>query len=176
MAKGESRWSPKDREVAKNQFRIAPTKDYTLKSKKEFRVQCKEETGAIPYVSGRMSLLGTEDEDGKTVSLFMPFYLTLTKKKEDGKPAVDLPGGLTEFCQMMNIEPPDEIMNNIVTHSATEERGEVESLNAKLVKEWLNNLGEFTVRGHVKKKPAKAPWPEKNEVSNFLVSEDNKLG
>jgi hypothetical protein len=177
MAKGESRWNPKERQVHKNEFRVAATNDYTLKSKKNFRVQCKDEEGAIPYVWGNVELLGTEDDQGRNISMLLPFYLTLTPKKEDGKPAVDLSGGLTELCQMLNVEVPEEVMNSVKTHAAVEDvRGEVEALSAMKVKEFLNSLGEFTVRAHVKKQPAKDPWPAKNQVQHFLVDEANKVG
>lgn len=175
MAKGESRWSPKDRKVETFEFRIAPTADYTLKSKAKFMIKCKEETGSIPYVGGMVELLGTEEE-GKNIQMFKAFYLTITPKKEDGKPAVDLSGGLTELCQMLNVDVPEEVMADIKT-TTTEEDKSVEHLNAKLVKDWLNSLGEFTVRAHVKKIPAKAGWPTKNEIGHFIMDpEINKVG
>ncbi len=176
MAKGESRWDPKAREVHKQEFRLAPTNDYTIKSKANFRVQCKDEPGAIPYVWGNAELLDTSEEGGKNISMLLPFYLTLTPRKEDGKPAVDLSGGLTELCQLLNVEVPQEVMDGIIKFGATDERGEVEALNAKLVKDFLNNLGEFTVRTHVKLQPARAPWPAKNQIDYFIVDEVNRVG
>lgn len=175
MAKGESRWNPKERTVQKNEFRTAPTNDYVLKSKKNFRVACKDEAGAIPYVWGNVELLETADDSGKNISMLLPMYLTLTPRKEDGKPAVDLSGGLTELCQMLGVDVPEEVMQ-IVTHAATEDRGETEALNAKAVKEFLNGLGEFTVKAHVKKQPAKDGWPAKNQVSYFIADEVNAVG
>jgi hypothetical protein len=179
MAKGESRWNPKDRKVVTNEFRTAPTNDYILKSKKNFSVRCKEEQGAIPYVWGTMEILGTaEQEGGKNISMLQPFYLTLTPRKEDGKPAVDLAGGLTELCQLLNVDVPDEVADSVKTFPASEDsgRGETEALNAAKVKEFLNNLGEFTIKAHVKRKPAKDGWPAKNEVAHFIADEANAVG
>lgn len=177
MAKGESRWNPKDRTVVKNEFRTAPTGIYTLKSKANFRVACKDEPGAIPYCWGNVELLDTGlNGDGKNVSMLLPMFLTLTPRKEDGKPAVDLSGGMTELCQMLNVDVPEEVMDGIVTHSATDDRGECESLNASLVKAFLNGLGQFTVRAKVKLTPAKAPWPAKNNIEYFISDEANAVG
>ena len=177
MAKGESRWNPKERTVQKNEYKTVPTNDYVLKSKKNFRVACKEDQGSIPYVWGNVELLNTAEGDGgKNASVLLPFYLTLTPRKEDGKPAVDLGGGLTEFCQMLNIEVPEAVMDGIKVFSATEERGETEALSATAVKEWLNGLGEFIIKAHVKKKPAKDGWPAKNVVDHFIIDEGNAVG
>lgn len=176
MAKGESRWNPNERKVVSNEFRTAPTGDYTLKSKKNFRVQCKDEPGAIPYVWGNVELMNTADENGKNISMLLPFYLTLTPRKEDGKPAVDLSGGITELCQLLGVAVPEEVMDGTLTFPATDERGQVEALNAKLIKDFLNNLGEFTIKAHIKKKPASGGWPAKNEVAHFIVDEGNAVG
>lgn len=176
MAKGESRWNPKERQVVQNEFKTAQTGDYVLRSKKNFRVACKEEQGSIPYVWGNVVLEGTAEEGGKDISMLQPFYLTLTPRKEDGKPAVDLAGGITELCQMLNVEVPEEIMGGVLLFPATEERGPVEALDAKKVKEWLNNLGEFRVKAHVRKKPASKGWPAKNETQHFIPDEANSVG
>lgn len=176
MAKGESRWDPKKRQVVKNEFRTVATGDYMLKSKKNFRVACKDEEGAIPYVWGNMEIEETALDGGKNVSLLLPFYLTLTPRKEDGKPAVDLSGGITELCQMLGVEVPDDIMSGVLAFEATDNRGETEALNAKLVKEFLNGLGEFRIKANVKKKPAKDGWPAKNEVNHFIADAANGVG
>lgn len=176
MAKGESRWNPKERQVFKNEFRVVATGDYMLKSKRNFRVACKDEEGAIPYVWGNMEIEDTALEGGKNVSLLLPFYLTLTPRKEDGKPAVDLSGGITELCQMLGVEVPEEIMAGVITLAPAGERGETEALNAKLVKDFLNGLGEFRIKANVKKKPAKDGWPAKNEVAHFIVDDGNGVG
>lgn len=175
MAKGESRWNPKERQVQKNEFKVAPSNDYVLKSKANFRVACKDEEGAIPYVWGNVELLDTAEGEGRNVSMLLPMYLTLTPRKEDGKPAVDLSGGLTELCQLLNVEVPEEVMN-VTTHAATEERGECEALSAAKVKEFLNSLGEFTIKGRVKLVPAKKPWPAKNVIDYFIADEANRVG
>lgn len=178
MAKGQSRWNPNDRQVAQNEFPTAPTNDYVLKSKKNFRVDCKQDAGAIPYVWGNVEILGSAPtEDGKNISMLLPFYLTLTPRKEDGKPAVDLAGGLTDLCQKLKVTVPDEIMEGVMLHAAVEgERGDVEALNAKLIKEFLNNLGEFTIKAHVRRKPAKDGWPAKNTVDYFIADDANAVG
>ncbi len=176
MAKGESRWDPKARTVTKNEFRTAPTNDYVLKSKKNFRVACKDEPGAIPYVWGNVEVLGTEDAEGKNISMLLPLFLTLTPRKQDGKPAVDLSGGITELTQLLGVDVPEEVMADILTFPATEERGEAEALNSKKVKDFLNGLGEFTIKAHVRKQPAKAGWPAKNQVDYFIVDEGNATG
>lgn len=176
MPKGESRWNPKERQVSHNEFKVAPTNDYVLKSKKNFRVACKDEPGAIPYVWGNVELLDTAEAGGKNISMLLPMYLTLTPRKEDGKPAVDLGGGITELTQMLNVDVPQELMESIKTFAATEDRGEVEALSATAVKEFLNNLGEFTVKAHVVKKPAKDGWPAKNQVNYFIADDANSVG
>lgn len=179
MAKGESRWNPAERKVVSSEFRTVQTGDYVLKSKANFRVQCKDEPGAIPYVWGNLEILGTEEEGvegSKNVSMLYPCYLTLTPKKEDGKPAVDLSGGITELCQMLNVAVPEEVMNSVKTFPATEDRGEVEALSASAVKEFLNGLGNFTIKANVKKKPANKGWPAKNEVAHFIIDEVNAVG
>lgn len=179
MAKGESRYNPNDRKVAQNTFRVLPTNDYTLQSKANFRSARKEEPGAIPYVWGNFNALNTKDpekEDSKDVSLLVPMYLQLTPgKNKDGQetaPAVDYAGGLTELCQTLNLTVPEEIANNPVTFT-DEEGNETEALNAKLIAEWLNSLGEFVVKTHVKRRPAKPPYPESNQIGYFIQDEVN---
>ncbi len=108
--------------------------------------------------------------------MLLPLFLTLTPRKQDGKPAVDLSGGITELTQLLGVDVPEEVMADILTFPATEERGEAEALNSKKVKDFLNGLGEFTIKAHVRKQPAKAGWPAKNQVDYFIVDEGNATG
>lgn len=176
MAQGESRWNPKDRQVVTNEFPTAPTNDYVLKAKSgKWMVGCKDEAGAIPYVHGQVELLNTaKEEGGKNISMLLPMYLTLTPKKEDGKPAVDLAGGITDLCQKLHAEVPDTV--TVKTFNATEDRGQTEALEAKAVKDFLNSLGEFVIKAHVKLNPAKGGWPAKNQVAYFIEDEGNAVG
>lgn len=176
MAQGESRWNPKDRQVVQNEFPTAPTNDYVLRAKaNKWMIGCKDETGAIPYVHGQVELLGTaKEEGGKNISMLLPFYLTLTPRKEDGKPAVDLAGGLTDLCQKLKAEVPDTVI--VKTFPGTDERGQCEALDAKAVQTFLNGLGEFVIKAHVKLNPAKGGWPAKNQVQYFIEDEGNAVG
>lgn len=178
MAQGESRWNPKERTVVKSGFRVVPSNDYTLRSQAKFRVNCKDGAPGenIPYVSGPLTVLGTATDTDKDTGFFHNFFLTLTPRKEDGKPAVDLSGGLTELAQMLNVDVPEEVMDSVKTWAATDDRGETLALGASVVRDWLNSLGEFSVRAHVKKKNKTKDWPEKNEVAYFIQDEGNGLG
>lgn len=174
MAQGEARWNPKEREVVKSGFKVVPTNDYMLKAQAKWRVNCKEPAGEnIPYVSGPLTVLGSGSDGEKDASFWQNFFLTLTPRKEDGKPAVDLSGGLTELAQMLKVDVPEEVMASIKTFAATDERGETIALSANVVKEWLNNLGEFTCKAHVKRRPANKGYPEKNEVAHWIDDEGN---
>jgi hypothetical protein len=77
---------------------------------------------------------------------------------------------------MLNVDVPDEVMSSVTTFASTDERGETEALAASKVKEFLNNLGEFTIRAHVKKIPPKGQWPAKNQVDYFISDEVNRVG
>lgn len=177
MAQGETKWNPKERTVVVNEFPTAPTNDYVLRTKAgKWMVACKDETGAIPYVHGQVELLNTaKEEGGKNISMLLPMYLTLTPKKEDGKPAVDLAGGLTDLTQKLKAEVPDTVV--IKTFAAIPDvRGEVQALDAKAVKDFLNSLGEFIIKAHVKLQPANKGWPAKNQVAYFIEDEGNAVG
>lgn len=174
MPKGETRWNPSERKVSKNSFPVLPTNDYTLQSKANFRVACKDEPFAIPYVFGNVVAIGTRDESiegSKDVSILLPFYLSTTPRAEDKKPAVDMGGGLTELCQILGLTPPEDMSED---ENKIDEDGTIcMSLNAAKVRDWLNNLGEFVVRGHVKKQEAKGAYDARNNIQYFVKHEVN---
>lgn len=174
MAKGESRYNPGERKVTRFKFSVLPTNDYALQSKANFRVAAKNEPNAIPYVWGNFTALGTKDEsnpESKDASLLVPLYLQLTAD-EGKRPAVDQGGGLTELCQVLNLTVPEEIADNPIVFT-DDEGNKTEALNAKLLAEWLNNLGEFVVKTHVKKRPAKPPYEDSNQIGYFIPDEVN---
>lgn len=179
MAKGEARYNPLDRQIKKFTFRTIPTKDYTLQPKPNtWALAVKNEPGAIPYVVGFMNALNTKEEgkeDSKDVSLRKMLFLQLSPGKDkDGNetsPNIDNQGGFSDLCQKLKVNIPDEYYKEVTFRD--DEGNETVALDAKLVAAWLNTLGEFVVRAHVRLKPPKPPNEASNEVSYFIDDEVN---
>lgn len=179
MAKGEARYNPLDRQIKKFTFRTIPTKDYTLQAKPNtWSVAVKNEPHAIPYVVGFMNALNTKEEgkeDSKDVSLRKMLFLSLSPGKDkDGNetsPNIDNQGGFSDLCQKLNVAPPDEYYQEMTF--TDDEGNETTALNAKKIADWLNTLGEFVVKAHVRLKPPKPPNDAQNEISYFIEDEVN---
>lgn len=178
MAKGESRYNPADRQVKRFKNEALPTNDYTLQSKMAFQTKVSAEPGSVPYVFGTAFALGTkkdDDPESKDRTVMMPLYTQITPEAEGKTPSIDQGGQLTELIQTLHLTLPEDIVPMVVMKGTGEEAVEVEILPPKKVAEWLNSLGAFVVRTHVKKRPAKPPYDESNQIGYFIEDEVNHV-
>lgn len=161
MATGEKTFSTAGRTVTTG-LPPFPQGDYELKLRKS-EVRCKDEPGAIPYVSVQAEVLGTAaTEGGKNRVVFFNLFMSLVPGK-DGIVAPERGSGLVALARALDTELEDL---NVIERDFDGQHQEF--LDARAVATWLQTLEGAVCRARIRISKAQNGFEPRNEVDRFL--------
>ena len=168
MATGEKTFSTRGQQVSKPDFKPFPAGEYELKLLGDtWEQRVADGTGKLPYLNGRVEVLGTAKEDGgKNRQVFHRFFLDLTPTK-NGTPMTNMGAGIVAFAKAI----PEEMSGiTVLTKPKGEEGVPADILSPKSVLAWLKAHDGVVVKAYIKIEKS-TDYGDRNVIGYFVEGE-----